>query len=65
MLPVMRLNYSVTEFLWSIAEINIKGAIKKGLKNEIVFAEELYGNRVLASCAQDGWVYLSPTFAQA
>lgn len=43
LLPVMRLNYSVTEFINSIDVINIKDAIKKGLKNEIVFSEELQG----------------------
>ena len=65
MLPVMKLNYNVTDFLGMIKTIEIQEAIKKGLKNKIRFEEYLNSDSVNASCASDGQVYLSPTFAQA
>ena len=64
-LPVMRLNYNVTQFLSMITTIDIRAAINKGLKNEIIFAEEIGGDPINASCSEDGQVYLSPSFAQA
>ena len=64
-LPVMRLNCNVTDFLSAINTIDIRTAIQKGLKNEIIFAEDYDGKPVNALCTEDGQVYLSPNFAQA
>jgi len=64
-LPVMKLNCNVTDFLESIDTIDIRAAIKKGLKNEILFADCYDENPVNALCTEEGQVYLSPYFAQA
>ncbi len=64
-LPVMKLNYNVTDFFKMVKTIDIQDAIRNGLKNEIIFEEYLKEVPLNASCAEDGQVYLSPTFAQA
>lgn len=64
-LPVMKLNCNVTDFLGAINTIDIRAAIRKGLKNEIKFADYYDQNPVNALCTEDGQVFLSPYFAQA
>lgn len=64
-LPAYKLNYNITQFFSNITTIDINEAINAGLKNEIVFSEEIGGKAINASCAHDGQVFLSLKFAQA
>lgn len=60
--PIEKLHYSVMELL---APMDIvKKAVAMGLKNEIIFAEEVDGRKVCVEIHPSGQVYLSPSFCQ-
>lgn len=64
-LPVERLSDNVSDFFDFIKSIDIQDAINKGLNPLIRQAVSIDGKKINALCSDEGFVYFSPTYAQA
>ncbi len=64
-LPVEKLTLNVTDFFRHIKAINIQDAINRGLQQRIFMMKTVCGDEINACCCENGYVLVSPTYAQA
>lgn len=64
-IPILKLDYSVTEIFSKLPSLHIDKVIKKGLKSQILYQDYVDGEECLAEIHDDGQVYLSLSFAQS